>query len=247
MVSSIPRVRAGRVSTRRGAPVQARVGYPLRVTSSARSHLLSLGAALVFLALVCLGLGCAARERCEVGACPSGTVCELDGTCRALSDADSHRFARALRLSARDWASSTAGARMTDELPADDGERAFFAFELPPGEVVQGTLTVHLAHRTSGDAQVEARVFVASELVSPAADRGPRPRRKGRFLVARRLRVRAGAPIHLDVGPALSRVGEGGGRITLGVELRGETKGWALASPSSVDPGIRPRLDLRLR
>lgn len=136
---------------------------------------------------------------------------------------------------------------MTDELPADDGERAFFAFELPPGEVVQGILTVQLAHRTSGDGQVEARVFLASELVSAAAGHGARPRRKGRLLVARRLRGRSGAPIHLDVGPALARIGEEGGRITLGVELRGETEGWSLASPSSVDPGSRPRLDLRLR
>lgn len=192
-------------------------------------------------------VGCGPRNRCEVGACPDGTVCELDGTCRALADSDGSRFARATRRDAVDWASTVAGARESDELPVGDGAEAFFAFDVPRGEVVHAVLSVHFVSSTYTTEPVEARVFLVSELDGEIADRGVPPRRIGPIEVGRVIRPGASRPVHLDVSRAIARAGLGteGGRVSFGVALEGPRH--ALASPRAVELATRPHLDLRLR
>lgn len=190
-------------------------------------------------------LGCAARERCVVGACPEGTVCELDGTCRALEDSEASRFARARRSYAVDWASSRPHTRARDTLPAGDGDAAYFTFELPEGELVRAVLTVHLAPIPTDPAPVEVRAFLASELDGERADRGAPPRRVGPIEVARVSTPRAGAPLYVDVTAAVRRGLGSERRVSLGVMLDGPAR--ALASPRAVDETLRPRLDVRLR
>lgn len=188
-------------------------------------------------------LGCGPRERCVVGACPEGTVCELDGTCRALDDSGASRFARARRLHAIDWASSTPRTRALDALPVGAGEAAFFAFELPEGEVVRAILTVYLAPVPTDSEPAELRAFLSSDLNGTTADRGAPPRRIGPYEVARGVSPRAGIALHVDVTSAVTRAGSR--RVSLGVSLEGPTR--SLASPRAVDEALRPTLDVRLR
>lgn len=195
--------------------------------------------------LACATVACGARERCAVGACPEGTVCELDGTCRALEDSDASRFARARRLHAVDWASTTPHTRARDTLPVGDGDAAYFAFELPEGELVRAVLTVHLAPTPTDPAPMEVRAFLASELDGERADRGAPPRRVGPIEVARVSTPRAGAPLYVDVTAAVLRGLGSERRVSLGVMLDGPAR--ALASPRAVDETLRPRLDVRLR
>jgi len=196
--------------------------------------------------LVALGLGgCGARERCVVGACPEGTVCELDGTCRVLDDSEASRFARARRLHAVDWASSTPHTRARDAMPVGDGDAAYFAFEVPEGELVRAVLTVHLAPVPTAPTPVEVRAFLASTLDGERADRGAPPRRVGPIEVGRVEVPRAGAPLHVDVTSAVARGIGAERRVSLGVVLDGPAR--SLASPRAVDETLRPRLDVRLR
>ena len=195
--------------------------------------------------LACATFACGARERCVVGACPEGTVCELDGTCRALEDSEASRFARARRAYAVDWASSRPHTRARDTLPAGDGDAAYFAFELPEGELVRAVLTVHLAPTPTDPAPVEVRAFLASELDGERADRGAPPRRVGPIEVARVSTPRAGAPLQVDVTAAVRRGLGSERRVSLGVALEGPAR--AIASPRAVDESLRPRLDVRLR
>ncbi|MCU0672765.1 MAG: hypothetical protein MUE69_08220 [Myxococcota bacterium] len=201
---------------------------------------------LAFVVLVGLtAVGCAARQRCVVGACPEGTVCELDGTCRALEDAEASRFARARRLHAVDWASSRPHTRARDAMPVGDGDVAYFAFDLPEGELVRAVLTVHLAPTPTDPAPVEVRAFLASELDGERADRGAPPRRVGPIEVARVSTPRAGAPLHVDVTSAVLRGLGPERRVSLGVALDGPAR--AFSSPRAIDETLRPRLDVRLR
>jgi hypothetical protein len=196
--------------------------------------------------LVALGSsGCGARERCVVGACPEGTVCELDGTCRALDDSESSRFARARRLYAIDWASSTPHTRARDAMPVGDRDAAYFAFEVPEGDLVRAVLTVHLAPVPTDPTPVEVRAFLASELDGERADRGAPPRRVGRLEVARVSTPRAGGALHVDVTSAVLRGLGSERRVSLGVVLDGPAR--VLASPRAVDETLRPRLDVRVR
>jgi len=200
---------------------------------------------LVVVLLACAAVACGARERCVVGACPEGTVCELDGTCRALEDSEASRFARARRLHAADWASSRPHTRARDAMPVGEGDVAYFAFDVPEGELVRAVLTVHLAPTPTDPAPVEVRTFLASALDGERADRGAPPRRVGPIEVARVSTPRAGAPLHVDVTAAVRRGLGSDRRVSLGVALDGPMR--ALASPRTIDQTLRPRLDVRVR
>ncbi|MBX3247091.1 MAG: hypothetical protein KF901_07920 [Myxococcales bacterium] len=190
--------------------------------------------------------GCGPRARCAEGACPEGTLCELDGTCRPLADDESSRFARALRLEAADWASSERGGRGHDQLPLGRGAEVFLAFEVPPGELLRAVLTLHV---TSASGVGDVQVFASTAFVGDEVDRGWVPRRLGRVEVAREALAGPGRPVRVDVARLIARAGLGreGGRVYLGLRRAGDAARWRVASPVAVDPELWPSLDLRVR
>ncbi|HJL45848.1 MAG TPA: hypothetical protein RMG45_08430, partial [Polyangiaceae bacterium LLY-WYZ-15_(1-7)] len=112
--------------------------------------------------------GCDRAPACAPGACPSGTVCELDGTCRPLADRDALRFTRALRLAPTAWGATRRDRR--SEVARDLDEWAL-------GGGVDGT--VHLRFPLPEEGEIMAAVLA----LWPAP--GARPEGRRRVVVAR--------------------------------------------------------------
>ncbi|MEM9074649.1 MAG: hypothetical protein AAGE52_39505 [Myxococcota bacterium] len=202
--------------------------------------------------LVFLGVwGCRGQPPC--GECHSGTVCELDGTCRALAPREGLRFSRALRVRADDWASTRSDRRSEighpfDEalLGGDAGGRIHLAFPLPEGEIVGAVLTLIPAPRASLQGERVLRTFRTAPFRGDRVSRRVPPRRIGRYGTARWTLGAADRPLRIDVTALVQD--EDGERVHLAVEVPGDDGlAWRIASPLAEDPARHPSLDLRVR
>lgn len=203
------------------------------------------------LTLALLSAGC---HTPPCGDCPNGTVCELDGTCRALGPRSRMGFTRAERLRPVEWGSTrsdrrTETAQGLDELLLGgslDGT-VHFSFDLPEGEVVAAVLTIYPAPRGAHTSTPQTlRAYRTTEIGSHVSRAVP-PRRIGRFGASRRVAARANRPLRIDVTDLVRDVA-GEERVHLALDARrSDGLAWRIASPTAENDELHPRLDLRLR
>ncbi|MCA9577170.1 MAG: hypothetical protein R3B40_23400 [Polyangiales bacterium] len=214
-------------------------------------------AAAALLVVLSLTVGCgAARRPCVSDACADGTVCDLDGTCRALPDpAQASTFSEADALYALGYTNPTRRAR--DRAASD---------RLTLGGAPAGVVNLVFAVPTYRRAIVEAvlvlfpypngRTATAPGTLSVHRVRAREvldPRRRtpllpiGRRLAARLEQPSAAQPVRLDVTRAVRATS--GARLGLQVRMTrgGGDAPWLLASPDTLDEARRPRVELLLR
>lgn len=202
---------------------------------------------------------CGGTEPCATSAaCPEGTVCNPDGTCRAL--AGDPRFVRGIRLEALDWG-GTSTAHPSDPLPATDvlllgGDvhaTAYLAFgpltlEAP---VARAWLTLHphpsFAGPSTGGVVVahRTRPFEGGRVTLRHA-----PVTVGAAIVARPVLAGGPRPVVLDVTDAARQAQlSGRRRVWLALRASGTENGpaWRFASPRATDTALRPRLSVWMR
>lgn len=207
---------------------------------------------LVFSATLMLALSSASCHSPPCGECPNGTVCELDGTCRALGPRPRMGFTRAERLRPVEWGATRSDRRTESTQGLDelllggslDGT-IHFTFELPEGEVVAAILTIFPAPRAHTSTPQTLRAFRTTE-IGPRVSRAVPPRRIGRFGSSQRVAARQNRPLRIDVTDLVRQAGEP--RVHLALDARhADGLAWRIASPAAENDSLHPRLDVRVR
>lgn len=182
-------------------------------------------ASLIFLFL----LGCHHERHCDLGACPQGAVCDLDGLCRPLAPV-SHRFSRTTRL--------PAGPTQRDQYTL--GARPVLRFDLGDIRQVQrATLGLRRASPGPSMGALRLRSFPAGE-ANGAGDH----RRVGGYGSSRGF-PRGAESFHLDVTAelhrALAQAHDGSPVAYIGIDGLGDAPG-ELAGAGYPDVERRPVL-----
>jgi hypothetical protein len=205
--------------------------------------------------------GCGRPSPCTSAAsCPEGTVCELDGQCRALTVDPELRLARSESLAPSDW-----GVTRNDQPGNADGDldslalggspdaAVYLAFgPLPPEqEVIHAVLTLH-PHPSFAGPRGSVRVavqpigrFRGERLTARSA-----PSPFGPPVALRPVPTGTERPLRFDVTGAVERARRAfDGRLYLALRLVRAPRGAPVrfASPRHPDPDRRPRLSLLLR
>ncbi len=198
--------------------------------------------------------GCGGPSGCiDADGCPPQTVCELDGTCRPLAEDPGARFARLVRLRARDWGVTRGGdLRIADldtlELGGPDGGVIHLAFgPLPTGPIARATLSL-FPHPSFHGLDRRTRVAVQATLpfFGQGLTRRGAPAAPGPPVTVRGFAPGGPRPFRFDVTGAIgARPDPGQGRLYLAIRVVSETTDSPihLASPRAVDGASRPRLD----
>lgn len=194
---------------------------------------------------------CGGTDNCRPEACAEGTVCDLDGTCRPLSERREAAFAQAQRLRPTRW-----GATRRDRPTLEDGAldeallggpmsgTLYLAFALPQdARVVSAVLTLSTAADDApGDPQL-VRAFALRSLEAPISRRtapGRGPAGAGRF-------ANPSGAFHLDITELARRAARRREPLSIGVEAEeAAALPWRIASPTALESARRPHLDLRL-
>ncbi|MCA9536966.1 MAG: hypothetical protein KC593_24955 [Myxococcales bacterium] len=211
---------------------------------------------VVALALGALGACGAARSACSTASCPASTVCDFDGTCRALPDpAQAATFSEADVVYPLGWNNPTRALRHRPPgdrllLGGDEGAMVDLVFAIPTHRrsVVEAVLVLFPypnARSTSEPGTLSVTRIRAAEALNPR--RHTPLLRIGRTLAARVETPSARQAIRLDVTQAAQDTV--GARLGLRVRMArgGDDTAWLLASPESLDETLRPRIELLLR
>ncbi len=215
-----------------------------------------------------LGLGavllgaCGAPPPCTSSAlCRGGMVCGATGSCAPL-DPDAARFSRSVWLSAEDWG-ATARNRLgrgplvdTDVLFLGGPRQRRFHVSfgpLPEGGTIAGAVLVLSPHRTwTPPAEgAELSVFVTRPFLGTDLTRSEAPRRAAMPAASAALAPGATRILRMDLTEEIAAARERGAtRVFLaiaGQAHRGDAPPLRFASPRSLRPDDRPRLELSVR
>lgn len=201
--------------------------------------------------LACVGwllIGCSSGPRCRPDACAGGMVCDLDGTCRVLSERRDAAFATATRLSpARFEATRSdqdAPTMQLDEVALGgpmDG-RLYLQFDLPPGRIVSAVLTLSTADEAAPSASQRVQVFGLRGLPENIS----RTNEPGRGRAGAQRELTPGSVLHLDVTDLAREATDASDPLLLGIDAA--TRGarpWRIATPRALDSQRRPTLHVR--
>ena len=199
---------------------------------------------------------------CSDGACEEGLVCGSDALCHPASSAarSDLRFTTPRALMATDWVSIARGSRAlhADVLPVGGQAQrvALLRFDLPGTASDTGgdrrddeVVAAELVLRPHVDHQPVAEAIFSLDRVRPfRSEDPPRSSPRSRESGVRR-HVRAGDTLRFDV-TELVRAAHGETPRVLYLRLKVSSADDALfrlASPTALDSGSWPRLDLHLR
>lgn len=204
---------------------------------------------LLAFALAAVGTGCPRGPVCAENGCPTETVCELDGTCRALSA--SATPTRDRHVAAADFGGTRSDQRTAptgdlDELALGghvDGE-VFLAFDLPEGEVSQAILVLYPVEGAIGGDRQTVRVSRVRAFEGASLTHRTRPV-VSRVGPGRELSAVPDRPVRVDVTDLLTE--DPSERVHLMASGEGDGSPWRIASPVALDAERAPRLELRLR
>ncbi len=193
-------------------------------------------------------VGCPRGPVCAENGCPADTVCELDGTCRALEvtalpTRDRHLVAADFGGTRSDQRAEPAGD--LDELVLGgylDGS-VFLAFDIPEGEVRQAVLVLYPAEGAIGGDRQTVRVSRVRAFEGATLTHRTRPV-VSRVGPGRELAAVPDRPVRVDVTSLIAE--DPSERVHLMASGEGDGIPWRIASPVALDSARAPRLELRL-